>query len=158
MTIPAPRSAAVDETIAGVVLVFRDVTEARRAMEARLYLAAIVESSDDAIIGKTLDGKIASWNRGAERLYGYTAEEIVGQPLSVLVPPDHPDELPAIMERIKRGERIEHFETVRVRKDGSRVDVSLTISPVRERRRQGHRGVEDRPRHHGPQGGGPPQE
>ncbi len=120
-----------DEAIAGVVLVFRDVTEARRAVETRLHLAAIVESSDDAIIGQTLDGRIASWNRGAVRLYGYTAEEIVGKPLSFLVPPDHPDELPAILERIKRGEFIEHFETERVRKDGNRVDVSLTISPVR---------------------------
>jgi PAS domain S-box-containing protein len=120
-----------DEAIAGVVLVFRDVTETRRAVEARLYLAAIVESSDDAIIGQTLDERIASWNRGAERLYGYTAEEIVGKPLSLLVPSDHPDELPTIMERIKRGEFIEHYETERLRKDGSRVDVSLTISPVR---------------------------
>jgi PAS domain S-box-containing protein len=118
--------------VGGAVLVFRDVTEARRAVEARLYLAAIVESSDDAIIGKTLDGRIASWNRGAERLYGYTAEEAVGKPLSLLIPPDHPDELPTILERVRRGEYIEHFETARVRKDGSRVDVSLTISPVRD--------------------------
>ncbi len=120
-----------DETIAGVVLVFRDVTEARKAVEARLHLAAIVESSDDAIISKDLAGRIISWNKGAERLYGYTAQEIVGQPLSILVPPDHPDELPGIMERIKRGERIQHFETVRLHKDGRRVDVSLTISPVK---------------------------
>ncbi len=120
-----------DGSIGGSVLVFRDVTEARRAMEARLYLAAIVESSDDAIIGETLDGKIASWNRGAERLYGYTATEAVGRPVALLAPSDHPDEQPAILERIKRGEYIEHFETVRVRKDGSRVDVSLTLSPVR---------------------------
>lgn len=119
------------EEIAGVVLVFRDVTESRRAVEARLHLAAIVESSDDAIISKDLGGIITSWNRGAERLYGYTAREIVGKPLSLIVPADHPDELPALMERIERGERIEHFETVRVRKDGSRVNVSLTISPVR---------------------------
>jgi PAS domain S-box-containing protein len=103
----------------------------RKAGEARLYLAAIVESSDDAIIGKTLDGRIASWNRGAHRLYGYTAEEIVGKPLALLVPPDHADELPAIMERIMRGDFIEHYETQRIRKDGSRVEVSLTISPVR---------------------------
>ncbi len=126
----APIRGPGDE-ITGVVLVFRDVTEARRATESRLYLASIVESSDDAIIGQTLDGKIASWNRGAERLYGYPADEIVGRPLSILVPPDHPDELPAIMNRIKRGEFIEHFETVRLRNDGIRVDVSLTISPVK---------------------------
>jgi PAS domain S-box-containing protein len=118
------------ETISGAVLVFRDVTEARRANEARQYLAAIVESSDDAIIGKDLAGRITSWNRGAERLYGYTAQEIVGQPLATLVPPDHFDELPMIMERIKQGEFIEHYETVRMRKDGTRVDVSLTISPI----------------------------
>jgi PAS domain S-box-containing protein len=120
-----------DGVISGVVLVFRDVTEARRALEARVYLAAIVESSDDAIIGMTLDGKIASWNRGAQRLYDYTPEEAVGQSLSLLVPADHPDELPSIMARVARAEVIEHYETQRVRKDGCRVDVSLTISPVR---------------------------
>jgi PAS domain S-box-containing protein len=117
--------------IGGAVLVFRDVTAARRAMEANLQLVAIVESSDDAIIGQSLDAIITTWNRGAQRLYGYRAEEVLGKPLSMLVPPDHPDELPAIMERIRRGEYIEHFETVRMRKDGSRVDVSLTISPIR---------------------------
>jgi PAS domain S-box-containing protein len=120
-----------DGEIMGVVLVFRDITEARRAVEARLYLAAIVESSDDAIIGITLDGRIASWNRGAERLYGYSAAEVVDQPLSLLVPSDRPDELPSINERVRRGEFIEHLETQQVRKDGSRLDVSLTISPVR---------------------------
>jgi PAS domain S-box-containing protein len=117
--------------VGGAVLVFRDVTEARRAIEDRLQLAAIVESSDDAIIGHTLDGLITSWNRGAQRLYGYAAEEVVGKPLSVLIPPGHPDEMPEIMARIGRGEFIEHFETQRVRKDGSRLEVSLTISPVR---------------------------
>jgi PAS domain S-box-containing protein len=117
--------------VIGVVLIFRDVTEARRAAEAQLRLSAIVESSDDAIISKTLDGIIVSWNQGAERLYVYTAKEVVGKPLSILIPPDHPDELPEIMERLKRGERIENYETTRLRKDGSRVDVSLTISPVR---------------------------
>jgi PAS domain S-box-containing protein len=117
--------------ISGVVLVFRDVTEARRAIEARLYLGAIVESSDDAILGMNLDGVIVSWNKAAERLYGYRAEEIIGKPLSLLVSPDHPDELPNLLERLKRGERIEHFETVRVRKDGGRLDVSLTFSPIK---------------------------
>jgi PAS domain S-box-containing protein len=120
------------DVVLGTVLVFRDVTEARRAMDTRLQLAAIVESSDDAIIGQALDGRIATWNKGAERLYGYTADEIVGKPLSVLIPADQPDELPDIIERIKRGEYIEHYETVRVRKDGRRVDVSLTISPIRD--------------------------
>jgi PAS domain S-box-containing protein len=117
--------------IVGAVLIFRDVTEARRATELQHRLSAIVESSDDAIISKNLDSIIVSWNKAAERLYGYTAEEVIGKPLAILVPPDHPDELPDIMERLKRGERISHFETQRVRKDGTRVDVSLTISPVR---------------------------
>lgn len=117
--------------VAGVVLVFRDVTELRRAGETRQHLAAIVESSDDAIISKTLDGIIVSWNRSAERLYGYTASEVVGQPISILIPPDHPEELSSIMQRLRRGQRIDHFETVRVCKDGSRLDVSLTISPIK---------------------------
>jgi PAS domain S-box-containing protein len=116
----------------GAVFVFRDVTEARRSRDMRQFLAAIVESSDDAIIGKSLDGIITSWNRGAERLYGYTAAEIVGKPLAALVPPDHPDEIEAILQRVRRGEHIEHFETQRVRKDGSLVEVSLTISPIRD--------------------------
>jgi PAS domain S-box-containing protein len=120
-----------DGAIGGVVLVFRDVTEARRALEARLRLAAIVESSEDAIISKTLDGIIVSWNEGAERLYGYTAQEMIGKPLAILIPSDSPNELPAIIERLKRGERIAHYETVRVCKDGTRLNVSLTISPVR---------------------------
>jgi PAS domain S-box-containing protein len=120
-----------DGVIAGVVLVFRDVTEVRRAIEARLHLAAIVESSEDAIISKNLDGIIVSLNEAAERLYGYTAEEMIGKPLSRLVPPDHPNELPELLERIKRGERIHHYQTQRMRKDGTRLDVSLTISPVK---------------------------
>lgn len=115
----------------GVVLIFRDVTEARRAAQAHLRLSAIVESSDDAIISKSLDGIIVSWNKGAERLYGYTVQEVVGKPLSILIPPDHQDELTAIMDQLKRGERIEHFETKRLRKDGRLIDVSLTISPVK---------------------------
>jgi PAS domain S-box-containing protein len=118
-------------TVAGVVLVFRDVTEVRRAVQARLHLAAIVESSDDAIIGHDLDGIITSWNQGAVRMYGYSAEEMIGKPLSLLVPPDHLDEAPALLERIRRGERIDHFETVRQRKDGSRFDVSVTTSPIK---------------------------
>lgn len=119
-------------SISGTVLVFRDVTEKRRSTEARNRLAAIIESSDDAIIGNSLDGIITTWNRGAQRLYGYTPEEIVGKPLSLLVPADHPDEVPAILEQIGRGKFIEHFETARVRKDGSRLDVSLSISPIRD--------------------------
>ncbi len=96
------------------------------------YLAAIVDSSDDAIIGKTLDGTITSWNKGAEQIYGYTADEVVGKPIAILVPRDRPDELPVIFERLRRGERIEHYKTVRVRKNGQRVSISVTISPVRD--------------------------
>jgi PAS domain S-box-containing protein len=98
---------------------------------AALRLAAIVESSDDAIIGKTLDGTILDWNLGAERLYGYQTSEVVGQPISLLIPTDRPDELPSIIERLKRGERIDHYETERIRKDGRRISVSVTISPIR---------------------------
>jgi PAS domain S-box-containing protein len=96
------------------------------------FLAEIVNSSDDAIIGKTLDGTIISWNAGAERLYGYTSEEAVGQPIGILVPQDRPDELPAIFERLRRGDRIDHYRTVRIRKDGTKVSISVTISPVRD--------------------------
>jgi PAS domain S-box-containing protein len=116
----------------GTVLVFRDITARRQADLTREHLAAIVESSDDAIIGQTLDGRITSWNRGAEYLYGYTASEAIGQSIALLCPPEISDEIPALLERLARGERIAHYETQRVRKDGTRLDVSLTISPIRE--------------------------
>jgi two-component system sensor histidine kinase VicK len=93
-------------------------------------LAAIVESSDDAIITKTLDGIITSWNPAAERLYGYTESEALGREVSIIIPRDRPDELPSIMNRLRHGERIDHFETVRVRKDGARLDISVSISPI----------------------------
>src|SRR6185503_910420 len=93
-------------------------------------LAAIVESSDDAIISKDLSGIIATWNGGAEKLFGYEAEEAIGKPITMLIPPDRQSEEPEIVARIKRGERVEHYETVRLRKDGRRIDVSLTISPI----------------------------
>jgi PAS domain S-box-containing protein len=96
------------------------------------FLAAIIESSDDAIIGKTLDGTITSWNRAAELLYGYAAAEAIGRPISLIIPPDLPDELPSIMERLRRGERVDHYETIRMRKGGARVDVSVSISPIRD--------------------------
>jgi PAS domain S-box-containing protein len=118
--------------VRGTVLIFRDITQRRSEEKTRALLAAIVESCDDAVISKDLDGRITSWNRGAERLYGYTAAEVVGRPIALLVPPEQPDELPAIMERLKRGERIDHYETVRACKDGSRVEVSLTISPLKD--------------------------
>jgi len=103
-----------------------------RTVESNLQLAAIVESSDDAIVSKNLDGIITTWNQGAERIFGYTAAEIVGQPISIVIPPDRLSEEPEILERLKRGERTEHFETVRKRKDGTLVGVSLTISPVKD--------------------------
>lgn len=93
-------------------------------------LAAIVDSSSDAILSKDLDGRITSWNRAAERMFGYTAEEVLGQPVTILFPPDRVDEETAILERIRRGEPVEHYETVRRRKDGSLIDISLTVSPV----------------------------
>jgi len=99
---------------------------------SQAFLASIVECSDDAIYGKTLDGTILSWNRGAERIYGYSAGEMVGRPVSVLVPANKPDEVPAILERVKRGERVSHFETTRVRKDGEVIDLSLNVSPIRD--------------------------
>ena len=104
---------------------------ANPAVESSL-LAAIVESSDDAIIGKTLDGMIMSWNKGAERQYGYTAKEAVGKPVSLLIPKDRADELPKFLEMIKRGEPVAHYETVRVRKDGTLIDVSVSLSPIRD--------------------------
>ena len=103
-----------------------------RSVPVDRFLAAIVESSDDAIIGKTLDGIITSWNQGAERLYGYTAEEATGQHISLIIPADRPDELPAIMDQLRNGQRIDHYETLRVRKDGVRCDVSVSISPIHD--------------------------
>ncbi len=95
-------------------------------------LAAIVDSSDDAIVSKNLDGVITSWNKSAERLFGYTAEEAVGQPMTLIIPPERLDEERRILEQLRRGERIDHFETVRIRKDGRKLDISLVISPLRD--------------------------
>jgi two-component system CheB/CheR fusion protein len=116
----------------GALVHLTDVTERRRAAEARSLLAAIVESSGDAVIGQTLDGVIVSWNPGAERLYGYSADEARRKPFSFLLPPDQPDDLPAVREMLRLGKRVEPFEAVHVRKDGRRVDVSLSLSPVRD--------------------------
>jgi PAS domain S-box-containing protein len=99
---------------------------------AASWLAAIVESSDDAIVSKRLDGTITSWNPAAERLFGYTAEEVIGRPVSILAAPDRENEMPANLERIRRGEKVDRYETVRRRKDGSLVDISLTVSPIRD--------------------------
>ncbi len=109
-----------------------EIAERKRLEEARERLAAVVESSDDAIISKTLEGTISTWNRGAEKVFGYAASEIVGKPMLTLIPPDRVDEEPAILAHIRRGESVEHFETVRVRKDGKKIDISATISPVRD--------------------------
>lgn len=109
----------------------QDISERKRAEEALLKLAAIVGFSDDAIIGKTMEGTITSWNKGAERIYGYLADEVIGRPISILIPPDRADELPAILEKIARGQPLEHYETERVRKDGQIISVSLTVSPVK---------------------------
>jgi PAS domain S-box-containing protein len=126
-------------TLIGGVNVLVDITDRQEAeqrireSEARYRdLAAIVESSDDAVLSKDLNSIIKSWNRGAERLFGYTADEAIGKPVTILIPRDRHDEEPAILARIRRGERVEHYETIRQRKDGSTIDISLTISPVRD--------------------------
>jgi PAS domain S-box-containing protein len=108
-----------------------DLIERTQAEERFRWLASIVESSDDAIVGKNINGIITSWNNGAERLFGYTSDEVVGKPVTILFPPDRHDEERTILERITRGERIDHYETLRRHKDGSSIDVSLTISPVK---------------------------
>ncbi len=108
----------------------QEITDRKQAEEARTRLAAIVESSDDAIIGKDLDGTIVSWNSGAERIYGYSAEEVIGSPISILVPAESVDEISKIRERIGTGESINHYETVGVKKDGQLINVSLTVSPI----------------------------
>ena len=144
------------DQLSGVVLVFRDVTEKRRAAELNERLAAIVESSDDIIASKDLDGVITSWNKGAERILGYTAEEVIGKHVSMLMPPELIEDMPRILERIRRGEKVDHYHTRRRRKDGTIIDVSLTVSPIRDASGRDHRGLEDRPRHHrreaGPRG------
>ena len=109
-----------------------DVTERKRGEQAIRLLAAVVQSSHDAIVSKDLDGIITSWNKGAERLFGYAADEAVGQNILLIIPPGRRDEEIAIIERLTRGEQVDHFETVRMRKDGSLLDVALTISPMRD--------------------------
>ncbi|MGK9171451.1 PAS domain S-box protein [Inquilinus limosus] len=111
-----------------------EAEERARGEQAAQRLAAIVESSDDAIVAKDLNGVITSWNQGAERLFGYAAEEVIGKPITIIIPEDRQHEEPKILAQIRRGERVEHFETIRRRKDGSLIDISLTISPVRNRK------------------------
>ncbi len=119
--------AAGARRLAGIAL---DVTERRQGVEMQAQLAALVASSDDAIVGKTLDGVVTSWNAAAERLFGYTAAEMIGSHISRVVPPDRPDDVRMILDAIRRGERVHHYETQRIRKDGMRIDVSITVSPI----------------------------
>jgi PAS domain S-box-containing protein len=120
----------------GAVNMMIDLTERAIAEEAAQRIAAIVESSDDAILAKDLNGTIITWNSGAERLFGYTAAEAVGKPVAMLIPLDRPNEEPDILARIRRGEHIVHYETIRRRKDGSLVEISLSVSPIRNRQGQ----------------------
>jgi two-component system CheB/CheR fusion protein len=125
---------SVDNVIDGVVITFNDITERKRHEEAQARLAAIVESSQDAIIGHAFDGAITSWNAGAEAIFGYTAAEAIGKPFATLIPENQKDEVPQILDKLKRGERVDHFEIDRVRKDGKKLDVSLAISPIKDSR------------------------
>jgi len=120
-----------NEVYAGLVIAL-DVTDIKQAEEKSARLAAIVTSSDDAIISKTLEGIVTSWNASAERIFGYTEAEMIGQPILKIIPPDRLDEEPRILERLRRGERVDHFETKRMTKDGRLLDISLTISPVKD--------------------------
>jgi PAS domain S-box-containing protein len=118
--------------VTGISRVPRDITRRKESERTTGLLAAIVESSDDAIVSKSLDGTIRSWNKSAERIFGYTAEEAVGQNITIIIPPDRRQEEATILERLRRGERVDHFETLRVRRDGTVLDISLTISPVKD--------------------------
>ncbi|HWF47039.1 MAG TPA: PAS domain S-box protein, partial [Bryobacteraceae bacterium] len=109
-----------------------DITDRKELGSVSLHLAAIVESSDDAIVGKNLNGIITSWNKGAERIFGYTAAEAIGKPITMLAPAERMEDMRSILEKIRRGERIDHYETIRRRKDGETIHVSLTVSPVRD--------------------------
>ena len=116
----------------GAVNVLVDVSDRNRVEEVNAVLSAIVDSADDAIVSKTLDGVIRSWNTGAERLFGYSAAEAIGRSITLIIPPEMLDEEHVILSRLRRGERIEHYETIRVSKDGRRINISLTISPIRD--------------------------
>jgi PAS domain S-box-containing protein len=116
--------------VVGGINMLVDITERKQAEASEARLAAIVESSDDAIISKDLNGVITSWNSGAEKLFGYTAEEVIGKPVAILIPSDRANEEPGILRRIRRGERIDHYETMRRCKDGREIDISLSVSPI----------------------------
>lgn len=125
---------ATDGSIEGVVITFPDITALKKSQEQSSLLAAIVDGSQDGVIGKSLDGIITSWNPGAVRMYGYTAAQAIGKSISIVVPPSHMAELPALFDRIKRGETIKAFETERVTRDGRVLAISLTLSPIRDDR------------------------
>lgn len=127
---PTPLFDAAGRLVGGVNMLV-DITDRKLTEESALRLASIVDSSDDAIVGKDLRGIITSWNAGAQRLFGYTADEMIGRSITILIPPERLDEEPDILGRIVRGERVDPYETVRRRKDGSLVDISLTVSPIR---------------------------
>jgi PAS domain S-box-containing protein len=134
VTVLAHANPVRDESgvVVGAVNVLVDLSDREESQTAQRLLAAIVASSDDAIIAKTLDGRILSWNAGAEHLFGYAAQEAIGSPITIIIPPEKWDEERSILERLSRGERIDHFETVRTTKQGRRLDISLTISPIHD--------------------------
>ena len=127
-----------------------DITTQKAAERAKSRLAAIVTSSEDGIIGKTLDGIVTDWNQGAQRIFGYTAEEMIGQTIGILLPSGQEDEMLKILERLKRGERIERYDTHRRRKDGAIIDVSPDHLAGIRRCRPPARGIENRARRHRP--------
>jgi PAS domain S-box-containing protein len=121
-----------DRSFAGYIGIGVDISERKMAEESRLRLSAIVESSDDAIVSKTPEGVIVSWNKGAQQIYEYTEAEAVGKPITILVPPELNEEEEKILKKLRAGERIEHYETVRVTKTGGKINVSLSISPIKD--------------------------
>ena len=131
MPYSTPLSDAEGRVVGGINMLL-DITERKQGEQAAALLSAIVDSSDDAIISKDLNGTITSWNQSAERLFGYSAEEAIGQSITMLIPVDRRDEEAEILDRLKRGERVDHFDTIRIRKDGTSIHISLTISPVRD--------------------------
>lgn len=129
-TYPSPIFDDQGRLVGGINMLV-DVTERRRLGEAKARLSAIVETSDDAIVSKTLDGAVRSWNKGAERIFGYSSDEVIGRPITIIIPPELHSEEYVILDKLRRGEQIDHYETERIRKDGTRIHVSLTVSPIR---------------------------